>query len=749
MKEIQKRKIKRVSLGATQAMLEQIDARLNEKQKNKEFKDVGTRVGGSKKEKAAYKIIMLADLNEIEKDAITAEQLVVKEKVYSPVDVSDERQRGVSAGAAYLKVKIRASCAAKPPNSPERRQSYVKFISVLVKDLQDCYMVEDVRKLMGKYRNFSQAEIIMAFFEISQESADELSKKMQSYITFHGLTTLIYGKAFSNMLYVSSDAAKTVWNDAYKFDPITEDMSKKYVEKYISDLDYRIEQNKKRIDEYKQKTQQEIKYEHKDRVQFFNGDVEVTRQYFIGRLENSINAYENQKNEIPDKIKPRSNDWSWADLPTERKQAVKSNEREINSGISLDFIKRTGGIKIDDSLVDMAKLNDENDNPIISKFGFQSIQFGHYVKDNEAKRHIKHFLGAVLDLAEILDIDIKQLNQIGQLSIAFGARGKGKALAHYEPGRKIINLTKGNGDGTLCHEWGHYFDNILLMIGSDRITTSFASQTFATNSNSNITIANYDVRIAFGELLNFIKNGKVGITEPVKIRFYAFERKTPFKFRIGTKNFATELHGTPKETFEYWAAQHTFFANEAPDNNYLKYQTEFFGKLISDLELPFYDIELKPKGSQYFSNSAKLKSKYWIDNVELFARAWESYILDKLKAAGRYNNYLVSGQYEEAITIADGSDVVVYPIGRERVYMFELFEKLIDAMKKAYNLKPFKAFSNIREDEYIDLKDTYKNDKSNDLRKEISKNDLKDEKKIKFAQVKYKLAKARLNLLSI
>ncbi|END4057008.1 hypothetical protein ABL364_004808, partial [Escherichia coli] len=47
----------------------------------------------------------------------------------------------------------------------------------------------------------------------------------------------------------------------------------------------------------------------------------------------------------------------------------------------------------------------------------------------------------------------------GRLGLAFGARGKGKAAAHYEPGEVAINLTKGNGPGALAHEWFHSLDN--------------------------------------------------------------------------------------------------------------------------------------------------------------------------------------------------------------------------------------------------------------------------------------------------
>ena len=50
-----------------------------------------------------------------------------------------------------------------------------------------------------------------------------------------------------------------------------------------------------------------------------------------------------------------------------------------------------------------------------------------------------------------------------RLALAFGSRGKGRALAHYEPGRHVINLTKMSGAGCLAHEWGHALDRYLAI----------------------------------------------------------------------------------------------------------------------------------------------------------------------------------------------------------------------------------------------------------------------------------------------
>ena len=65
-------------------------------------------------------------------------------------------------------------------------------------------------------------------------------------------------------------------------------------------------------------------------------------------------------------------------------------------------------------------------------------------------------------MAEMLNIDIKKANELGKLSIAFGAKGRKGHAAAYFPQTKDINLTKGNGDGSVAHEWGHYFDNVIV-----------------------------------------------------------------------------------------------------------------------------------------------------------------------------------------------------------------------------------------------------------------------------------------------
>ena len=115
------------------------------------------------------------------------------------------------------------------------------------------------------------------------------------------------------------------------------------------------------------------------------------------------------------------------------------------------------------------------------------------------------------------------------LAIAFGARGRGNALAHYEKDLEVINLTKLRGAGSLAHEWGHALDH---MIG--QIYTS--SSVFATETGK-------DIPKSFTDVMEFIR------------------------FQKGTKNFTSYYldsykygNQTAKTGHGYWTSSCELFA---------------------------------------------------------------------------------------------------------------------------------------------------------------------------------------------
>lgn len=95
-------------------------------------------------------------------------------------------------------------------------------------------------------------------------------------------------------------------------------------------------------------------------------------------------------------------------------------------------------------------------------FGFRGVQFGNYVEGPRRQSDLNRAYDSLMDMADVLKVPAKALSLNGRLGLAFGARGKGgknAAAAHYEPGAVAINLTKGNGAGSLAHEWFHALDN--------------------------------------------------------------------------------------------------------------------------------------------------------------------------------------------------------------------------------------------------------------------------------------------------
>lgn len=92
--------------------------------------------------------------------------------------------------------------------------------------------------------------------------------------------------------------------------------------------------------------------------------------------------------------------------------------------------------------------------------GIRGLQWGQYIPDSQRKEHAKHLCEAMSDLSDVLGIRPDKLSFDGKLGLSVGARGSGKALAHYEPSTKVINVTK-EGAGALAHEFLHSVDNII------------------------------------------------------------------------------------------------------------------------------------------------------------------------------------------------------------------------------------------------------------------------------------------------
>ena len=109
----------------------------------------------------------------------------------------------------------------------------------------------------------------------------------------------------------------------------------------------------------------------------------------------------------------------------------------------------------------------------LADFGFRGGEFGNWMSDKDRQASLNMGYDALSDLAGALQIPVSDISLGNRLSIAFGSRGQGGAVAHYEPQREVINLTKMRGAGSLAHEWGHAFDDLAgRRLGVDGMMTA-------------------------------------------------------------------------------------------------------------------------------------------------------------------------------------------------------------------------------------------------------------------------------------
>lgn len=105
---------------------------------------------------------------------------------------------------------------------------------------------------------------------------------------------------------------------------------------------------------------------------------------------------------------------------------------------------------------------------LMQTFKFRGGEFGNWNTQDDRLAYLHYAFDAFMDLAYVLEYSVNNIglrpsvsHKLGAIAIAFGSRGSGTALAHYEPARRVINLTKMKGAGSLAHEFGHAFDDTL------------------------------------------------------------------------------------------------------------------------------------------------------------------------------------------------------------------------------------------------------------------------------------------------
>jgi hypothetical protein len=336
-------------------------------------------------------------------------------------------------------------------------------------------------------------------------------------------------------------------------------------------------------------------------------------------------AYETTK-ERSRQLEYFENQWSASDIP----------ERKVIRRPRLDKIGRAG---FDDTR------NNENVSldRIKEEFGFANVQRGEGYNARKMQDHLNYGFDAFTDLATILGIDPKHVSIGGRLYMAFGALGHGRHAAHFSPNHPhpetggrvaVINLTATSGDGSLAHEYMHALDFLL---------TDKQDQIFRVDEKKPQVMPSHGPIRETIEMLRTRPHSLEDIKRDI-------ERQKEF------------YKDDPKALAKAIRSRLNYFANDLQNNKQQKLIGRWYGNRTN-----------------YHSEAIKLGKEYWANATEMFARAGESWIYDKMKAAERADDYLVSGWVDEKVVSSkSGYRGTPYPVGSDRAFFNEVFDVLFE-----------------------------------------------------------------------
>lgn len=395
---------------------------------------------------------------------------------------------------------------------------------------------------------------------------------------------------------------------------------------------------------------------------------------------------------------PRDSDWKPDTYyVTKGHQIVKTNFEDRSAALKWvqEFARqRTGSEKkrfVPPQLADVRREGpeyrhgrDAAGQDYMDTFGFRGGEFGNWMSQDDRRESLNMGFDALKDLAEALEINNRDISYQGALSIAFGARGGGTAVAHYEPMRKVINLTKMRGAGSLAHEWWHGLD--------DYLGSKFGSQKFLSESH---------LHNKMDDLLDTI-HYKLELSEQAKQQLAHERTQALMKAEKEIDTFVLpEFKGNDKALAEYVKLKAAYLKGE-PDAverlDALKKEVTGFSLLSIDQTILYScQYDLRPKSypmmgkkveTDYYRNSKRMgqimqkDGGYWESNTELTARAFATYVMDRLP---HRSDYLV-GHAESAVNFdmdKEGNLTIIraFPQGEERTAINAAFDELIFDLK--------------------------------------------------------------------
>ena len=408
---------------------------------------------------------------------------------------------------------------------------------------------------------------------------------------------------------------------------------------------------------------------------------------------------------------------------TEKKKGV------VEESLNINDVRRTGPQRRPAGL-------DVKPEDLMREFGFRGVNYGNWVKQGERQLFTNHAYDSLLDLAEILSVPAKALSLNGMVGIAFGAQGTGAYAAHFVPGVNEINLTKTMGAGSLAHEWAHALDHYFAVQAGEKYAKSavpFTSDLLITESKLRPEIKELFSKIveamtrrketqaeADAFLKSYNEKNLKGLSSWLSSlrgdleRTLQYDKKDPAKAlsdfdllanriksgdlgegfeNIGSnRDKMTQMMGSVHQSIGELRRLYKDFAGRVPSIDTIKAIDAWAGMLSSGLKKP---VAVPSTVSSNFKRAAisldqeKGGERYWSTNHEMFARAFQSYVLDKLAEKLNINDFLTRPQ----IDMTEMGATFPYPKDAERKDIVSAFNRLVSGIKTKTTDKGISLFS--------------------------------------------------------
>lgn len=621
------------------------------------LEQTGDHIWGSRKDLAQLgRITTSAQLEGMSYD--DAAYIVRKSRLIPVHDLDTLKAMGMTPGTAHMTLALLAAIKAKPGDSAAERAAYVDSVRDVVGGIEKIKTVDDFKSLLNE---FNQRRMSAKRWE-----------------TVAGAATR--DEAREKLLQLEKENPGTSYGLRYSYSDYNFEIARQVAQPYDS-LGPR-----------------------------FTKFIKHSGKFYDGAIREALTADNlwtyNKREDVVD-------GWLYLQESDKAKKAEKKKKAEKRKSIHGETkrgwsgakevageVQRVGGT-IEVTAADAERTK--------NTFGFREVDYGRegYMTQADREYHTKALEEAMYDFSEVLDMSPGKMSFNGRLGVALGARGRGKASAHYEPIKKVINITKFRGGGSLAHEWGHALDNIIAThyikssTGSSKGDAYLSSSADSASLPTEISAAVVDTMKAIetppdpvkakkdheaflktlgDEVDKLVSQNNVLVSEHKELTRKPKTQETLERRVAAMKDRITEWESyikteRPKIEERLKRGQHVSL-NRSMEVSNREYWIKNYKKKIAELQKPdavlsdankarMEQIEnevealrlpinrarekykliskLDPTVSDYYKSAMILGRGYWGTPQELFARAFESYIEDTMRSKSRANTYLVAG----------------------------------------------------------------------------------------------------------